>query len=138
MHLARFRKYGDPETGAFKPRGGCEIPGCDRPHRAFGYCNKHYWRLTHNGDPERVQKPLPLDEHGYMGIHRRLRVTRGPAADNACHQCGGPAEQWAYDHTDPDARIDPRLGFPYSTDLARYLPMCARCHLAFDRRPDDG
>lgn len=133
MHRARIMKYGDPEAGAFQPRGTCEIPGCDRPHEARGLCGRHYGRWLRHGDPDRLVKPLPLDQQNYQGMHRRLKVTRGLAAYQVCEHCGGPAAHWAYDHQDPDELPGPR-GFPYSQDPAHYLPLCARCHLAFDRR----
>ena len=30
---------------------GCSIAGCDRPHEARGWCNTHYQRWYHFGDP---------------------------------------------------------------------------------------
>lgn len=29
----------------------CSIPGCERPHKAHGYCKAHYTRLHKHGDP---------------------------------------------------------------------------------------
>ncbi|URG17457.1 hypothetical protein Mbo2_087 [Rhodococcus phage Mbo2] len=29
----------------------CTIPGCEKPHRARGYCQMHYKRLRKYGDP---------------------------------------------------------------------------------------
>lgn len=51
MHSERIRKYGDPEKGAFKPRGSCTLKSCDRPHYGHGYCLKHYKRWKKYGDP---------------------------------------------------------------------------------------
>lgn len=35
----------------------CSVPGCDRPVRARGWCNKHWQRWREHGDPEIVQTP---------------------------------------------------------------------------------
>lgn len=29
----------------------CSLPGCDKPHRALGYCNPHYLKFKRFGDP---------------------------------------------------------------------------------------
>ena len=29
----------------------CSIPGCGKPHKARGWCETHYWRGLHHGDP---------------------------------------------------------------------------------------
>ncbi len=68
----------------------------------------------------------------YVGTHRKLRHVRGPAKQNACQHCGRQAEHWAYNHTDPMAITDPH-GRVYSHDLARYIALCAQCHLTLDQ-----
>lgn len=35
----------------------CTIEGCERPHKARGWCRLHYRRWTTTGDPERVDRP---------------------------------------------------------------------------------
>ena len=116
--------------GAFIPRGQCSIPGCAAPHYAQGYCATHYGRWYRTGDPLLVLKPAP--NAGYQGAHYRVYAARGPASAQRCRACGKPAEHWAYDHADPGERRDARRGGPYSLDPARYLPLCAACHLVFD------
>lgn len=74
----------------------------------------------------------------YMAVHQRLRRERGPAREYACHICGQPADQWAYDRMDLHAVIgETKYGRgdarPYSTDLAHYVPMCQSCHTRLDR-----
>jgi hypothetical protein len=68
----------------------------------------------------------------YTATHLRLMKERGPARTLSCSHCPRKANHWAYDHKDPDARIDPKNGCLYSTDLAHYIPLCQRCHYAFD------
>jgi hypothetical protein len=67
----------------------------------------------------------------YAAIHLRLRHQRGRAADRLC-PCGQPAQQWAYNHKDPDELRDPATGSPYSTNLDHYVAMCHPCHQALD------
>ena len=69
----------------------------------------------------------------YGAIHSRLRITRGPAGDNRCVDCGDRAEQWSYDHDDPNALVS-EIGHPYSADLAHYEARCCSCHRRFDSR----
>jgi hypothetical protein len=69
----------------------------------------------------------------YDGVHARLRQHRGPAKDQWCVRCGGPALHWAYDHRDAGEVIDGKTGLTYSLNEDHYLPMCAACHLQDDR-----
>lgn len=79
---------------------------------------------------ERVQESRTA-KPSYGAIHTRLAVARGSARTHACVDCGGSADQWSYDHDDPDEMIS-SLGHPYSGDLDHYLPRCCSCHRAFD------
>jgi hypothetical protein len=70
----------------------------------------------------------------YTAIHYRLLAQRGRPSEHACVECAGKAEEWAYDHSDPEERRN-RVGRddgPYSFDLFRYRPMCKRCHRQLD------
>lgn len=66
-----------------------------------------------------------------------MRRKRGRAAGLPCADCGGPAHEWAYDHSDPDEAREV-LGHGrevrFSFDLDRYRPMCRPCHTALDAR----
>ncbi len=53
------------------------------------------------------------------------RVTDETAKIRPCAVCGAPATHLGYDGLDPDERRDPHTGRPYSTDMARYQPLCA-------------
>lgn len=70
---------------------------------------------------------LPWVPPTYSGVHQRMPSLEG----RACWQCGDPAEQWAYDHDDPNELVSEK-GLPYSLDQARYKPMCRPCHGRFD------
>jgi len=139
-HYLRQRKHGDPATvlraanGTFGPV--CVVPECGSPHHTGGYCGKHAYRIRVHGTPAApAAKTGPQnpawrgDVVGYSAVHARLRRTFGPAATQLC-DCGAPAEQWAYDHSDPAEQEAPEG--PYSTDLARYRPMCVPCHKRAD------
>lgn len=71
------------------------------------------------------------DEVGYAGAHFRVKALWGFASTHTCRHCLGPAAHWAYDHLDPNERVDPDEG-PYSPNPDHYLPLCVRCHKAFD------
>lgn len=124
----------------------CAIDICQREPKARGWCDMHYQRWRKHGNPLRVDPSpkLPVlrgadnpkwkgDAAKYSAIHNRLRRYRGAAADHECGHCGKAAEDWAYDRTDPNELVDQDTGFPYSTDVRRYLPLCKPCHYRFDR-----
>ena len=71
----------------------------------------------------------------YWAVHRRLRCDRGRASEQACVDCGGPAQQWSYDHACSDELTGVIRGqmMPYSLDPARYQPRCRSCHRRFDQ-----
>jgi hypothetical protein len=67
----------------------------------------------------------------YPGMHCRVKAQRGAAGQHQCQWCDRQADEWAYDHTDPDEKRD---GYgPFSTDINRYLPLCIFCHRSFDK-----
>lgn len=71
----------------------------------------------------------------YFGAHARVRTLRGRAEDHPCVDCGEPAQDWSYDHTDPDERVGTKgtgRGLAYSLNASHYQPWCKPCHGAFD------
>ena len=128
-HYTRWRKTGDPLGILRKIAMACSWgDGCDAPGPyKRGLCGKHYARRYR-------YKPRPLKKDlTYGGAHYRLRAVSGAASQHICAHCGKQALHWAYDHSDPDERLTPE-GWPYSLNPARYLPLCAACHRAFDDR----
>lgn len=120
----------------------CSIEGCGRKHLGQGFCAKHLrnWRV--NGDPLAPSRrgkvyvgPLHYNWSGenasYQAVHKRMRRAKGDPTRFDC-PCGRQAQQWAYDHMDPDERTDLRTGCVYSIDFDRYAPMCRKCHRALD------
>lgn len=110
--------------------GLCAVAGCAEPVRGRGYCNTHYRRWQRYGDP---RADLPIERKitggvGYWSVRNRLRTERGPAAAQACAECGGPAVDWSYDGSDPAERTCAYRGYRYSLDLWRYRPRCRSCH----------
>ncbi|CQD07188.1 hypothetical protein BN970_01349 [Mycolicibacterium conceptionense] len=71
------------------------------------------------------------DNISYFGLHVRIKVDRGRAAEHDCVDCGGQAAEWSYDHTGVDEKVSD-TGMAYSTDTAQYSPRCKPCHGAFD------
>lgn len=63
-------------------------------------------------------------------MHTRLAAMFGKATGYRCVDCGGGAEQWSYDHLDPD-ELASESG-PYSTSPDHYKPRCIPCHKRFD------
>jgi hypothetical protein len=74
-------------------------------------------------------------EVGYAAVHRRLRVDRGWAYSHPCAECGDTAQEWAYDHLDPEELVTLWGGreVAHSLDQAHYRPLCHRCHRRADR-----
>lgn len=108
----------------------CTLDDCDKPFVALGYCKKHLTRFRRHGDPTvRLTNSKP---GSYDAVHQRLFFRKGRASDHDCVDCGGQAEQWSYDNSDPDELVG-RRGRRYSLDLERYSPRCVPCHREFDR-----
>lgn len=69
----------------------------------------------------------------YQRVHRAVGAAKGDAKRQSCISCGGPAFEWAYQHTAVNPLIDGN-GFVYSEDLEDYAPMCRRCHRTLDHQ----
>jgi hypothetical protein len=141
-HYLRWSIHGSP-TGGGRLRDGtrdqCTIDGCERPQAARGWCDAHYrrWRRGAPIGDASMRKVGSGDDVGYNTAHRRVAEAKGRAAEHDCVWCGKRADEWAYDHTDPNPRFVPDdaprgPGMPYSLDPARYQPMCKFCHKALD------
>lgn len=37
----------------------CKVPGCDKPHRAKGFCTMHYFRLRRGQSMDKPRKDEP-------------------------------------------------------------------------------
>ena len=149
-HYQRWQKSGDPGGSEVRPRipltpgQTCSVDGCDREVQAQGWCNAHYKRWMRYGDPDYITPPRigernhqwGGDDIGYAGAHDRVVRAKGKAKDFRCVRCGSQAQDWAYDHSDPDERIVPEglrsAGSPYSLNVDSYIPMCKSCHKKYD------
>ena len=71
----------------------CQVEGCDRPHKARGYCDAHYKRVLATGDP-RPDEPIRKAgkagyvSHGYrmVPVPRKLRHLTGGQTKVAQHR----------------------------------------------------
>ncbi len=99
--------------------------------KSFGLAN-----LT-AGRTRSCRGPAHLSPNQYAQAHRNIRKSLGPASGYRCWlRCGAAAEEWAYDHTDPNERRDVdglSAGIPYSMDPTRYVALCKSCHVKFDK-----
>ena len=115
----------------------CAVPDCGRTVWSRSLCSMHYSRQWKNNDPVDFGTPQPKQRDirpdvSYHHVHTRLRAERGRASERMCEDgCGRKASTWAYDHSDPRPLRSPE-GYPYSTDLANYWALCARCHRKHD------
>jgi hypothetical protein len=137
MHYRRWSRWGDPNSVQQhhnQQRLPCSVEDCSRLAVAHTWCATHYERWRHHGDITIVLKggpPFRGDAISYFGAHMRVRTIRGSASRYIC-TCGLPAEDWAYDHQDPNAKTD--IVGTYSTNPDHYVPLCRKCHRQFDRR----
>lgn len=122
---------------------GCDAGGIIKR----GMCTLHYQRQMKHGDPMTVisreyatgpDHPCWVgDAAAYRTVHSRLDRERGQAKTHACTVCAEPADQWAYDHQDPDERagiVHDGFEVPYSVNLRHYVPLCHACHRRLDLR----
>lgn len=141
MHYQRNKHNGSPHivlvAGRKKQdRKPCTVDDCGKFRVAHGLCPMHYRRLQVHGDVTTTL--LPRVEGGCRDtIHRRLVAQYGRAAEYPC-VCGRQAFEWAF--TGCRDLLDRETGFPYSTDLMDYLPLCRSCHNTHDKSfyPDFG
>lgn len=111
------------------------MDGCETVARSLGMCNVHHLRWSRHRDLDRDNHKsnhvrwLDRDSLSYDAAHDRVKRYRGAASSHLC-ECGRQAEDWAYDHTDPDPLIDTKG--PYSDDWNRYESLCRKCHKTKD------
>jgi hypothetical protein len=108
----------------------CLVDGCTTAAK-YDTCGPH--RATCAQRPSRVLRGGSTTD--YQRIHNRLRRVRGPAKLLTCENCGKPAQEWSYDHRDPDERIGENARgrrVTYSINLGHYRPLCVPCHRIVD------
>lgn len=148
-HYYRWQRYGDPLVLASQfhtPRckQECSVGDCtERANACRGLCKKHYSRWKRHGDPTKRISGLERqsyrngkhfnnkgDDVGYHAVHRRLKHSRGRAADHPCIDCGQQACDWSYNYSAVDERVWNNL--PFSVDMEDYSPRCKSCHVKQD------
>ncbi|MGW3739836.1 hypothetical protein ACWD62_04305 [Streptomyces sp. NPDC005146] len=67
----------------------------------------------------------------YNKAHRAVADERGKASVSQCVWCGGFADEWAYDWSDPNEHSE--NGRVWSDNPDRYAPLCGPDHRAFDK-----
>jgi hypothetical protein len=116
----------------------CSVLDCDDPVVGRGLCNKHYLRMRRTGNTDKTVLSGTAhynwktdDEVTYARTHQRLAKALGPASQHLCqNDCGRQAQQWAYDHGDPDERT--AWEGPYSVNFDYYVALCIPCHRKMD------
>ena len=150
-HYYRLRRTGTTETRARRvplsmpSKYGREASACIVEHclkidtGAHGLCSMHYSRMLRHGStdtPPLKRMPAGADHQNWTGdrpsyyaAHLRIKVARGLASQFAC-PCGKRAQQWAYDHIDPNELHS--VSGAYSADPQHYDARCVSCHKRAD------
>lgn len=135
-HARQLRETGTV-TPTFQPRmkqpPRCLFDGCTGKPVSKGYCGSHYVQLKKHGQMQPIR--TIFDECTYIAAHHRCRTLWGSARQYPCVTCGNPAEDWAYDGTDPTELFDnERVEWvvAYSRFPEFYMPMCKPCHKSRD------
>jgi hypothetical protein len=138
-HYRRFLKHGNPNFIKLNPgRSKCIEDKCDNRQKRRGYCNMHWRRIERNGTPERVRSwnPPGHRDPSYETLHMRIKYGRGPAKNQDCVDCGGPAAEWSYSHSGEDEYeawcLSDKAYYKASNDIYQYEPRCKQCHTDFD------
>lgn len=122
-----------------KSAGTCEVEGCGKRMHGHGFCQNHYRRWKRGNDPHvppvlrgpESPRWVPKESLDYDAMHERIKEQRGKARLFSCITCGCQAQEWAYQHTDPEPRVSEH-GCLFTDDVMAYEPMCRRCHRAYD------
>lgn len=72
----------------------------------------------------------------YAAAHKRVRAKRGPATAYGCVDCGDPANEWSYDHSEAAFEQEQAVRgdrghvsvLRFHPDPAYYSPRCRSCH----------
>jgi hypothetical protein len=73
----------------------------------------------------------------YSTAHHALYAARGSARDYPCVDCGRHAEEWSYNHDDPNEEWlwhSSKNCFQWCGAPQFYSPRCKRCHTKFDNK----
>lgn len=147
-HYRRWQRGSDlsKPLRTYAPGGSCSVDDCERVVQSRGMCKMHAKRDRVHGDPSIVKpgyRPGRGEQHynwlgdavTYVGAHFRVVRSRGSATTHVCAFCNKPADDWAYDHTDPNPLTGYVRGFylQYSGDPKYYIPLCTLCHKQFDK-----
>jgi hypothetical protein len=68
----------------------------------------------------------------YQLAHKRVKSRYAAAKNWFCMFCGLSADHWAVDHDAPELQYDEK-GRAFSLDPDSYVPLCVRCHKAYDK-----
>lgn len=134
-HYSRWRNDGYPQPNeSLKQRNRiCSVVECGLKHSSNGYCIKHHRRWKKHGSPHTVMVPV-YPHLRYEGAHKRVKAIKGSSFQYDCAHCGKQAQNWAYDGKDPDVIIEPSHPRGHSLKSEHYIPLCVKCHFAYDRR----
>ena len=79
------------------------------------------------------------DDCSYAAAHMRVVTRRGKAREHTCVDCGARADEWSYNHADPDEQVyhfaqgNKVQDIAYSPRPEFYEPRCKACHTTLDR-----
>ncbi|MFE9381110.1 hypothetical protein [Streptomyces sp. NPDC006855] len=74
---------------------------------------------------------MPTARSEYKAAHKRVTSVKGPVSHKPCEFCGIFADDYAYNHQDPEEIY--REGYLWSESTVYYFPACRRHHRAYDQ-----